>query len=96
MKVSRSLKLMRGAAMRTRKLARDMLVFWKRVDKEMVLFFSLYCIHLMSLKLNKLSVCAILLSGLRFLTPGRKSDVSSTYICLILKRPMNKTKLRKF
>lgn len=35
MKVSRSLKLMRGAAMRTRKLARDMLVFWKRVDKEM-------------------------------------------------------------
>nr|XP_043609117.1 chromatin-remodeling ATPase INO80 [Erigeron canadensis] len=35
MKVSRSLKLMRGAAIRTRKLARDMLVFWKRVDKEM-------------------------------------------------------------
>ncbi|EYU20766.1 hypothetical protein ABFS82_11G010600 [Erythranthe guttata] len=35
MKVSRSLKLMRGAAFRTRKLARDMLVFWKRVDKEM-------------------------------------------------------------
>ncbi|XP_022856901.1 DNA helicase INO80 isoform X2 [Olea europaea var. sylvestris] len=34
-KVSRSLKLMRGAAIRTRKLARDMLVFWKRVDKEM-------------------------------------------------------------
>ncbi|KAM7505400.1 hypothetical protein LguiB_004304 [Lonicera macranthoides] len=35
MKVSRSLKLMRGAGIRTRKLARDMLVFWKRVDKEM-------------------------------------------------------------
>ncbi|PON44294.1 DNA helicase INO [Parasponia andersonii] len=34
-KVSRSLKLMRGAAIRTRKLARDMLLFWKRVDKEM-------------------------------------------------------------
>lgn len=38
MKVSRSLKLMRGAAIRTRKLARDMLLFWKRVDKEMVSF----------------------------------------------------------
>lgn len=35
MKVSRSLKVMRGAAIRTRKLSRDMLVFWKRVDKEM-------------------------------------------------------------
>lgn len=35
MKVSRSLKLMRGAGIRTRKLARDMLIFWKRVDKEM-------------------------------------------------------------
>ncbi|XP_060183897.1 chromatin-remodeling ATPase INO80 isoform X1 [Lycium barbarum] len=35
MKVSRSLKVMRGAAIRTRKLARDMLVYWKRVDKEM-------------------------------------------------------------
>ncbi|KAJ4977855.1 hypothetical protein NE237_008635 [Protea cynaroides] len=34
LKVSRSLKLMRGAAIRTRKLARDVLVFWKRVDKE--------------------------------------------------------------
>ncbi|CAN6312749.1 unnamed protein product [Urochloa humidicola] len=33
-KVSRSLKLMRCAAIRTRKLARDMLLFWKRVDKE--------------------------------------------------------------
>ncbi|KAG0487889.1 hypothetical protein HPP92_006700 [Vanilla planifolia] len=33
-KVSRSLKLMRTAAIRTRKLARDMLIFWKRVDKE--------------------------------------------------------------
>ncbi|KAK8684283.1 hypothetical protein V6N13_040313 [Hibiscus sabdariffa] len=40
-KVSRSLKFMRGAAIRTRKLARDMLLFWKRVDKEMVSFFSL-------------------------------------------------------
>ncbi|GAA0175321.1 hypothetical protein LIER_28512 [Lithospermum erythrorhizon] len=36
LKVSRSLKLMRGAPIRTRKLARDMLVFWKRVDKEMM------------------------------------------------------------
>ncbi|XP_071737614.1 chromatin-remodeling ATPase INO80-like [Rutidosis leptorrhynchoides] len=35
MKVSRSLKLMRGASIRTRKLSRDMLVFWKRIDKEM-------------------------------------------------------------
>lgn len=35
LKVSRSLKFMRGAALRTRKLARDMLLFWKRVDKEM-------------------------------------------------------------
>ncbi|XP_050226840.1 chromatin-remodeling ATPase INO80 isoform X2 [Mercurialis annua] len=35
LKVGRSLKLMRGAAIRTRKLARDMLLFWKRVDKEM-------------------------------------------------------------
>ncbi|XWS66310.1 hypothetical protein CRYUN_Cryun05aG0188700 [Craigia yunnanensis] len=35
LKVSRSLKFMRGAAFRTRKLARDMLLFWKRVDKEM-------------------------------------------------------------
>ncbi|KAI4386538.1 hypothetical protein MLD38_004465 [Melastoma candidum] len=35
MKVTRSLKIMRGAAIRTRKLARDMLLFWKRVDKEM-------------------------------------------------------------
>ncbi|KAG8063353.1 hypothetical protein GUJ93_ZPchr0003g17346 [Zizania palustris] len=34
LKVSRSLKLMRGAAIRTRRLARDMLIFWKRVDKE--------------------------------------------------------------
>ncbi|KAJ0789244.1 putative DNA helicase [Helianthus annuus] len=35
MKVSRSLKLTRGTSIRTRKLARDMLVFWKRIDKEM-------------------------------------------------------------
>ncbi|CAH9068725.1 unnamed protein product [Cuscuta epithymum] len=35
LKVGRSLKIMRGAGIRTRKLARDMLVFWKRVDKEM-------------------------------------------------------------
>nr|CAD1828376.1 unnamed protein product [Ananas comosus var. bracteatus] len=34
LKVSRSLKLMRSAAIHTRKLARDMLIFWKRVDKE--------------------------------------------------------------
>ncbi|XP_010279573.1 PREDICTED: DNA helicase INO80-like isoform X2 [Nelumbo nucifera] len=34
LKVSRSFKLMRGATNRTRKLARDMMVFWKRVDKE--------------------------------------------------------------
>ncbi|XP_062100272.1 chromatin-remodeling ATPase INO80-like [Humulus lupulus] len=36
LKVSRSLKLMKGAPIRTRKIARDMLLFWKRVDKEMV------------------------------------------------------------
>ncbi|XP_027348851.1 chromatin-remodeling ATPase INO80-like isoform X2 [Abrus precatorius] len=35
MKVSRSLKWTRTAGMRTRKLARDMLLFWKRIDKEM-------------------------------------------------------------
>lgn len=40
----------------------------------------------MTLNLDKLSVCAILLGRLRFLTPGRKSDVCSTYICLILKK----------
>lgn len=34
LKVSRSIKLMKGASIRTRKLARDMLVFWKRIDKE--------------------------------------------------------------
>ncbi|KAF9593859.1 hypothetical protein IFM89_025650 [Coptis chinensis] len=34
LKVSRSIKLMRGAAIRTRKLARDMLVLWKRIDRE--------------------------------------------------------------
>lgn len=40
MKVSRSLKWIRGASTRTRKLARDMLLFWKRIDKEMVHFNS--------------------------------------------------------
>lgn len=35
LKVSRSLKFMRGSSIRTRKLARDMLLYWKRVDKEM-------------------------------------------------------------
>lgn len=40
MKVSRSLKWTRAAGMRTRKLARDMLLFWKRIDKEMVYFNS--------------------------------------------------------
>ncbi|KHN45534.1 DNA helicase INO80 [Glycine soja] len=35
MKVSRSLKWIKGANIRTRKLARDMLLLWKRVDKEM-------------------------------------------------------------
>ncbi|KAJ6831477.1 DNA helicase INO80-like [Iris pallida] len=34
LKVSRSIKLMRGAAIRTKKLSRDMLLFWKRVDRE--------------------------------------------------------------
>ena len=38
MKMGRSHKLMKGAAIRTRKLARDMLLYWKRVDKEMVSF----------------------------------------------------------
>lgn len=42
-KISRSLKWMRGAPSRTRKLARDMLVFWKRVDKEQVCFLLLIC-----------------------------------------------------
>lgn len=53
MKVSRSLKVMRGAAIRTRKLARDMLVFWKRVDKEMVLtfyFFILFHLNFLLLR----------------------------------------------
>ncbi|XP_052114813.1 chromatin-remodeling ATPase INO80 isoform X1 [Arachis duranensis] len=36
MKVSRSLRWTRGASIRTRKLARDMLFFWKRADKEMI------------------------------------------------------------
>ena len=45
LKVSRSLKIMRGAAFRTRKLARDMLLFWKRVDKEMVSLFFLSEVH---------------------------------------------------
>ncbi|CAO2831684.1 unnamed protein product [Amaranthus hypochondriacus] len=35
LKVSRSLKLMRGSVIRTRKLARDVLVYWKRMEKEM-------------------------------------------------------------
>ncbi|CAL5207665.1 unnamed protein product [Lathyrus oleraceus] len=35
MKISRSLKWNRGASIRTRKLAKDMLLFWKRIDKEM-------------------------------------------------------------
>ncbi|XP_078444984.1 DNA helicase INO80-like protein isoform X2 [Wolffia australiana] len=33
-KVARSFKLMRGASVRTRKLARDMLAYWKKADKE--------------------------------------------------------------
>lgn len=41
MKVSRSLKWTRTASMRTRKLARDMLLFWKRIEKETVLINSL-------------------------------------------------------
>lgn len=32
---------MRYAAVRTRKLARDMLIFWKRIDKEQVSFIPL-------------------------------------------------------
>ncbi|XP_020226149.1 chromatin-remodeling ATPase INO80 [Cajanus cajan] len=35
MKVSRSLKLIKGASGRPRKLVRDMLLLWKQVDKEM-------------------------------------------------------------
>ncbi|XP_031494199.1 chromatin-remodeling ATPase INO80 [Nymphaea colorata] len=35
LRATRSLKYMRGAPMRTRKLARDMLVFWKRMDREL-------------------------------------------------------------
>lgn len=41
MKISRSLKWTRTASMRSRKLARDMLLFWKRIDKEMVFFYLL-------------------------------------------------------
>lgn len=47
-KISRSLKWMRGAPARTRKLARDMLVFWKKVDKEQVCFLLLSCYLLIS------------------------------------------------
>ncbi|XP_010544952.2 PREDICTED: DNA helicase INO80-like [Tarenaya hassleriana] len=35
MKVGRSYKLPRGAPIRTRKMSRDMLLFWKRYDKQM-------------------------------------------------------------
>lgn len=51
MKVSRSLKWIRGASTRTRKLARDMLLFWKRIDKEMVHFNS-FVKHILVLKSN--------------------------------------------
>lgn len=50
MKVSRSFKLIRGASIRTRKLARDMLVFWKRVDKEMVIFCTVIIFFMNLLK----------------------------------------------
>ncbi|KAF2590575.1 hypothetical protein F2Q70_00041042 [Brassica cretica] len=36
MKVARSFKLPRSAPIRTRKISRDMLLFWKRFDKQMV------------------------------------------------------------
>ena len=36
LKVARSFKFMRGASVRTRKLARDMLAYWKKADKEQV------------------------------------------------------------
>lgn len=32
----RSLKVMKAAPMRTRRLARDMIIFWKKWDKEQV------------------------------------------------------------
>ncbi|KAK7392946.1 hypothetical protein VNO78_21396 [Psophocarpus tetragonolobus] len=35
LRISRSVKWIKGASIRSRKLARDMLLFWKRVDKEM-------------------------------------------------------------
>ncbi|XLR03990.1 hypothetical protein S83_070188, partial [Arachis hypogaea] len=35
LKVSRSIKWMHTAGIRTQKLASDMLLFWKRIDKEM-------------------------------------------------------------
>lgn len=45
MKVARSFKLPRSAPIRTRKISRDMLLFWKRYDKQMVHFlFSMYSV----------------------------------------------------
>ncbi|BAS84208.1 Os03g0352450 [Oryza sativa Japonica Group] len=56
-KVSRSLKLMRSAAIRTRRLARDMLIFWKRVDKEQV-FFNLLSLLFFSSTETKFGIIA--------------------------------------
>lgn len=63
MKVSRSLKLMRGAAIRTRKLARDMLMFWKRVDKEMVSCCFLCEAYLLVVSTCYMFMHCLLLSG---------------------------------
>ena len=38
MTVGRSIKMMRGTATRTRKLARDFLLYWNIIDREQVYF----------------------------------------------------------
>lgn len=48
---------MRSAAIRTRRLARDMLIFWKRVDKEQV-FFNLLSLLFFSSTETKFGIIA--------------------------------------
>lgn len=43
MKISRSLRLMRAAPIRSRRLTRDMVVYWKRWEKEMVCNHNFVC-----------------------------------------------------
>lgn len=47
----RSLKILKAAPMRTRRLARDMIIFWKKWDKEQVLELSLHEAYLFLLSL---------------------------------------------